>query len=716
MRGTLFVVVASVGALVGAALMYSLMRPVPSAYSLPPVVDNGGDAHRDVTDAATPVARSSTADRADLYRKAAAADAPELAALIRTAAQRPPGVERTFALNVLLARYAELDPKAAVAAAAGFDAELRAPLYAAWAVADPASALAALADVDDRAAARTIAAALVPALGGDDHALREVAAAVPFGVESSVYADALTARADATPAIAFHQAMALTDLAARSQALEGIAQRWVLLDPRAALAAADEVTDPFLRQPFLTNVARAWARIDPDASLGYLKSLGTSVRQDVLMSMASPLAEARPREVIELANSIVTPTSLSLRGMAIQALANQDPALALREAETLPAGGQRESMLAVIARSYGARSPDAALEWARASGEPSRIAGVLQGIAQRDPGRAFDLAVALESPRQRAQAVQSVVMGAGVPKDGSVADRVLALTDVDLRTSTLRTLLSMWSSVAPDAAVEWLVAHQVSDAPGSYSQVAQQLARGNPARATDYTTRIPAAARSEWIQGVAGGFAQTDPEGGAQWLAQYRGDPAYSAAAGSVAAGLARTDPPAAARLLATAADPQAAAQGAYAVATQWAQRDPGAAAAWAADYDASVSGPLALPSVVATWAQTDPAAARAWTLRMPSGAARDAALGPLLTTTAPDTVDAALLDAFSNPQMRDQAAVNAAMRLGSRDRLAAARFLDTHVTDERLREQAKRNLDRLPPGIVFGPGGPVAIDRIGIR
>ncbi len=703
MRGTLFVLVASLGALVGATVMYSVTRPASSAYPLPPVVDDDRDGHRIANDAASPALHSSTADRADLYRAAAAADARQLAALIRTAAQRPPSTERTFTLNVLLTRYAELDPKAAVAAAAGLDAELRAPLYAAWAAVDPASALTALAGIDDRAAARTIAAALIPALGGDDHALREVAAAVPFGVESSVWADALAARAGSAPAAAFREAIALTDLAARSQALEGIAERWALLDAPAAIAAADEISDPSVRQPFLAYVARVWARSDSDASLAYLKSLGPNARPDVLMPMGLQVAQMRPREILELVNSLGTPAAMSLRMTAVQALANQDPALALREADALAAGPQRDNVLAMIARSYGARDPDAALEWARTSGESSRINGVLQGIAQRDPARAFDLAVALESPQQRALAVQAVVLGAGLPTASNataIADRVLALADADLRSNTLRSMLGMWSGMAPDAAAEWLIAHQISDVPGSYQQVAQQLARNNPARATDYTTRVPPAARSEWIQGVAAGFAQTDAQAATEWLAQYRGDPVYSRAVGSVAAGLALTDAPAAARLLATATDPTAASQGAYVVAMQWAQKDPHAAATWAADYDAGANQHV-LPNVVGTWAQADAPAARAWTLRMPSGAARDAALGNLFSSTFTiDNVDTALLNAFSSPQVHDQAVVNASMRLRGGDRAAAARFLDKYVTDDQLREQAKRNLEIVQPNV----------------
>jgi hypothetical protein len=706
MRIRLFIFAAAAGAIVGAAVMRSVDHRAPPT-ATPAIPSVGETAPAESVGPATE-SRSTTADRAELYRVAANADADALAGLIAAAARQPPGPARTFTLNVLLTRYAELDPSAAVEAAANLDVELRAPLYAAWAIKDPAAALNALAKIQDRAAARAIAAALVAALGADERALREVAGAVPFGLESSVYADAITERAATDPAAAFTQALQLTDVAARAQALEGVARSWAKLDPQAALAAASNVADPSLRLPFLANIARSWAELDPDSVLAYLTSLDRASRPDLFMAVGGALAQLRPREVLTLAASVdATPQTLSLRMTAIQALVNQDPELALRTAEALPAGMQRESALALVARNYGARDADAALAWARASGDQNRLVAVLQGIAQRDPGRAIDLAVALEPEPVRMQALRSIVLGGGALSGGgaALADRVLALPDAGLRSSVLRPLLSMWSATAPDAAMDWLIAHAV-DVPGSYQQVGQQLARSNPARAAELTARIPSTARTEWIRGVAEGYAQTDPQGAATWLAQYRADPVYSAAVGSVAAGLSASDPPAAARLLATATDKSAAMQAAYAVASRWAQLDPQAAAAWAADYDAGVERSVAVPQVAASWAQTDAASARAWAMGLPSGQARDAALSALLAATPTPEPDRALLDAFSTPQSRNQAVANAAMRLAGRDRAAATELIDTYITDESLREQVRRNLERIPPGVIFNASG----------
>jgi hypothetical protein len=538
MRGTLLVITAAAGAVVGAAVTHSLNRDrarVPTLAVEPASAQataGVGVAAPRAADAAR--ARSTTAERAEIYRAAAAADSRELAAMIHAAAEQPPSAARTFALEALLGRYAEIDPEEAIAVAeeAGLDTELRAPLYAAWAATDSASALAALSEVNDPAAARTIALALLPLLGGDERALRQVAAAVPFGAETLLYAEAIGTRAGTAPAAALEQALALTDLAARSFALERVAASWAAQDPRTALTAGDAIADPELQRLFTGYVGRQWVRLDPDGALDYLVALGNGPRSDLLVSMGAQLAQQRPRELLSLAASLPAPTQLPLRTMAIQALANEDPALALREAEALPAGGQRESAIAAIARSYGARDPEGALAWAQASGEPSRLMGVLSGIAQRDPERAFDLAAALEAPLQRTQAIQGVIMGSGIglaTNPATLADRVLTLNDTAVRSNALRMLLARWSSMAPEDAADWLVTQQLSNVPGSYQQLATQLAQSNPAQAAEYTVRMPAAARSEWLQGVAQGYAQHDRRRGGM-ARPVRGDPATQAA------------------------------------------------------------------------------------------------------------------------------------------------------------------------------------------
>jgi hypothetical protein len=63
---------------------------------------------------------------------------------------------------------------------------------------------------------------------------------------------------------------------------------------------------------------------------------------------------------------------------------------------------------------------------------------------------------------------------------------------------------------------------------------------------------------------------------------------------------------------------------------------------------------------------------------------------------------------------------MNMGMQLGGRDRAAAERFFDTYLTNEAMREQAKRNLERMPPGVMYqrgmAPGGGQAFDPTGIR
>jgi hypothetical protein len=470
-------------------------------------------------------------------------------------------------------------------------------------------------------------------------------------------------------------------------------------------------------QTFIADVVRAWARLDADAALAYLKSLDRSTQAGLFSPLAAELARLRPRDLLALDGTAGLSLSQPLRLSALQALASEDLDLAVRTAEALPAGGQRETALAAIARSYGARDADAALAWARASGEQARVVAVLQGVAQRDPVRALDIALALESPTLQMQSVQSIVLGArGTLAENALtlADRLATLPDSGVRNNALSQVLAAWSATAPDAAVDWLATHDVA-AQGAYRSVAQQVASNAPARAAELTARIPVAGRTEWIQGVAQAYAQSDPQGAAGWIAQYRGEPAYSAAIGSIAAGLAATDPSGAARLLATASDRNAALPAVFRIATQWGQRDPQTAAAWALDYDTGADRPIAIPPVVSAWARTDAAAARSWTLRLPEGAKRDAALTALLTAIPTAALDRTLLDGLSNGQTRNQVVTSIAMRLAGRDRAAAAQLVDTYITDENLREQVKRNLDRVPQGMVFDPFG-APIPPTGVR
>lgn len=643
-----------------------------------------------------------TAERAALYREAADADVAALTKLISAAAALPPSRQRTSKLAVLLARYVELDAERAVTAARelGMDTETLAALYAQWATQDPASAVVALGDIENPAAATAIGLAMLPALGDDEYALQQVLAALPRAAEQDFRIGAIAELAASDPAAALDQALDLDDVGAGGLALERVGAAWGRRDPRAALAAAAAVGDGDLRLPFQNAVLRAWAQVDSNGLLDYVLGLDSETQQRLgVMTGMMDVARLDPERMLAVSRRLPVALRGSLERTALETLARQDPEAALARSRTMAAQLQ-QSTRQVIARAYGKKDPDAALAWARASGERDALVGVLAGIAVKDANRALDEATSLPT-QDRQGALLQIVSGATTDRDAdlaALAERLLALDDERVTSPSMSQLVNTWQARSPERSLEWVLANAARVPPVAFQSAARFLTLDDPAAAEQRLAQIPAEGRTAWLQGMAQAYVQNDPAAGAAWVERFRGDPAFPVAAGAIAQGLARSDAPAAAALLDSIGQrggpaAQTMAFAFNSVANSWARTNPAAAAEWARSFGADEMGAQTLSTVSQIWSGTDYAAARAWTLRLPSGAARDAALRPLLVTGG-NNVDTSLLASFSADATRQQAVMQAAMQIVGRDPKEARALVDRYVTRPDLREQANRNLD----------------------
>jgi hypothetical protein len=656
----------------------------------------------------TPAAPADTAERAALYREVADADGAALARLIAQAAASPPSSARSYKLGVLLERYAELDAERAVefARKIGMSADALAALYAQWAAGDPAGALAALGNVASPAAAIAIGRALLPVLGDDDYALRQVLAALPQGAENGMRIEAIADRAASDPATAFDRALALDDFGASRIALDRVGAVWGRTDPRAALESAETIDDIELRTTFQSEVLRAWAQLDSQGLLEHVIALDSGKQERLAVGLME-VARFDPERTLAIADRFPSSLRGAIQRAAVEALARTDPEGALERIRTLPLGPEQQFARQTLARVYGKRDPDAALAWARASADREAMLGVLSGIAVTDPSRAFDVAATLPT-MDRGNAYLRIVGGAASDRDAdfpALAERLLAAGDEPATANGMIQLVQMWQTRAPDRAAEWVVANGAHVPPGAFQVVGRYLAQNDPAGAERRLVQIPAEGRNAWLQGMAQGYAQSDAKAAVAWVDRLRNDPAYPAAASTIAQGLAGSDPQMGAALLDSVAErggvsPQTITIASNNVAAAWARTNPLAAAEWARGF-ADKSQVQLLGAVVQTWAGSDAAAARAWTLQMPAGGARDAALRPLLTS-AGNGVDTSLLPFFSGDAARQQAVVNAASQLARRDPAEARALVDRYVTRPELRTQADRILE------AAGRGGPL--------
>lgn len=641
----------------------------------------------------------------DFYRQLADADAAELAVLIRQTAARAPSTDRTLALAVLFKRYAELDAVPAVRLARDVEAggTALAVVYGAWARAAPEQVLAALSTVASADDATEVALALITALGGDAAAVRRVATV-------------LTARNEEAPLGSIAPTPA-TVVAAPRSALAFTAQRWADLDPRRALAVAGELGDERVRIVFQTAALRALARVAPDEAFAHLGNLDPSaVQAGALGGILVELARADPERVLNAVRGYPPDARRIAEMTALQQLAERDPLTAMRHLERAPLGPERQMLLQVVARAYGKRNVAAALDWARQQrGEPMLVPAVIAGVAESDPDRALDLALALTSSLERMQSVQFAVM-TSVARDDSkavaLANRLLASDDPAIRDNLGFMVVSMWAQRAPDSAMRWLLAHDQAAPQNVFQQIGQQLAMRDPQKAISYTSQVPESAREQWANGVGQGYAQNDPQGAIDWLGRFRGEQWYGRAATALAMTVAQRDGAAAARFvdeLGAEANGFQAQQLVNVIATNWANHDPPAAAEWSIARANEQERDLTVRSVVSVWSAQDVNAARQWTLRLPQGAVRDGALSSVLMASVMqrgNSIDPALVSAFASPQARQTAVLQIVQGVAHSDPAKARAIADAHL-DPASRARAERMIEaaRSQPGQTIGLG-----------
>jgi hypothetical protein len=554
--------------------------------------------------------------------------------------------------------------------------------------------------VDPRIAAssRTFSEAPKPAF---DASVNDVAAALTSlpqaGGAEALPVELIGAAARISPPAALRQTALIDDRAERARALERIATIWARTDPRAALAARDVIGDIHLRDVFQAAVLREWARDDPLAMIAYLGERGDMTPREAAISQAAfdDILDVDVDQMLVLADSLPASIRDLARRTALMRLAEENPLRALDYVAEIPAGSYRDVLLMSIARGYARNDPDAALAWAR--GFDSHILDrVLWVVAERDPARAVEMALAMESASERLQATQALLYNGQV--DPRVfADRLLAMPDSGLRDQAVQLLAGVWVARDADAAFEWLVGNSVRIGVASFAELAQQLSYQDPIAAARVANRIPSNARGAWIQGVASSYGRADPEGALAWIEQFEGVPGYDVAVSELVQGAAAHDPQAAMRLLASVSDTSL---GSYrgaagSVALYLARQDPAAAAQWALDVTDAQARAFAIGAVAREWAEANAPAARNWAMSLPHGEVRDAALTSLLYGIAEDMVpDGTLLAAFSVDNARTEASRGVAVILAQRNRDEARTWIESQITDRRERDEAERLLE----------------------
>ncbi len=253
-----------------------------------------------------------TTQRAAFYAEVARADVRSVKALLDRAAELKDPATKSFALDVLLTRFAELDPGGAVAAASklGPSAPNPVPLYQAWLRSSPAAALAAIGKLDESQASM-IVPGLLARVESDQELVNEILAAAPRPVADRYVASSLLRLAQDSPREALERAQEI----ARSRRACGCRQWRVTNVGRRAIRASSSIT-----------------------------SRRSTSRRDATPSTPGSLyqiASSEPELALDRADLFPPELRSSIALSAIPAIAQRDPLAAYARAQQMPLGQER---------------------------------------------------------------------------------------------------------------------------------------------------------------------------------------------------------------------------------------------------------------------------------------------------------------------------------------------------------------------------------------
>lgn len=665
---TRVIVVAVLSMAAGAAASYWYTRSFASTYVvLAPDADArqaGGPAETRPESVRTLLERESgIAERAAIYQVAAHADAATLRAMLVEASQMPRSASRDLLLSALLERVVADDVGAGLELAAGLDLNAR--------------------------QATALGLTLFEALGPSTDSMAQVLAALPQIPARRFRLEALERWATEAPERAYQEALAIDDRALRAGAVQRVASVWAERDLAGALAEAQLLEDDNVGRAFRSAVVRHMAEIDPAQMVAYVNAWPEHENR-LTRVVTEQLQLMEPLEALGWAEQLVGRIGEFARRTALQSWGREDPLAAFAYAESMPIGDERTQLLHSVAMGYGRQDPDAALAWVGTLIQaPTDLqASVIAGIAQVDPVRALDLAFAEEPQptngfrfaRGRFSMLNAVVNSALTSPDIAVTDvleRVAALSSDNERRNALQRLTQVWLRNDPRSVFDWVTTEgNVSD-PSVFSQLAQNLARSDPAMAASYTDRVPAGLRNAWIANVAQNYARLSPQKAVDWLSQFRDEPAYAAGVAAIVHRAVDFDPPAAANLLATL-------------------------------NDTGRNTQQAAASVASGWARRDEPAARLWVSSLTEGEVRDSALSAFIGQAYQDTLpEASLLAMFSSEEQRQESLTRSIYSIARENPDEARRLLDEHISIPRLHAQVQHWLDqRQDEDLVIYPGG----------
>jgi len=445
-----------------------------------------------------------------------------------------------LARRLLLARWAEANPGAAVAwAAAQANDPDRADYLSVtldtWATKDMPAALAATEHMDDPTARGAIEADLLARFAeSDPRAALDTLANLPLGQRTmDLYRVVFQGWAQKDISNAAAAAMNMPASQARETAIGTVASAWGRRDPASALAWANAFPTGNTRTTAVAAAVAAWSGTDPVAAAAYFDNLPAGpMRNKLVATLAANWAAQDPKAALAWVNRVANGQVQDVAVAGILAKMSQtDPVGAAAYLAQVAVASLRDVALPQLAAAWAKLDLPAALAWVQSlpgtdAGRAQAYQNVLSNWVQTDPaGAAAYLQTIPTDPNFKALTGQLAKSWAAADPQAALV-WVEALPAGDAQDNALSTVIASFIAIDPQSAWDYAAALP-DDNSGSKnrtkaeSMVVEIWSEQDPARAADWLATIPVGNNSGAAIAtgvVAANWLKQDPAAATKWI------------------------------------------------------------------------------------------------------------------------------------------------------------------------------------------------------
>ncbi len=464
---------------------------------------------------------------------------------------------------------------------------------------------------------------------------------------------------------------AMPNSAERYDMERALLDRWVGVNPGAAVAWAADLKNAGQRETALVSVFDAWSARDPMAALAAVDTkMNPHTRENVLDSVLKNYGAQNPQGALAALKAL--PAEWGMGGLAqfiYENWARTDPMTAATAVIDLPPGYAKVMAMSRVAQAWTAQDPAAGMAWAQkqlgigvswyavagmtesnpqiaatlldqlynGNGRDTLTASVARNMAYTDPAAAVDWLNKNATGASYNKAMMELINNVGEDHAPVLAPAVLQMPAGQDRDNAIAHLALQWAMADRDAAVAWAQSLPASDSATRYAAfqgVVSILGDNDPGAAVNFVNTQLAGDpnQAKLLQDALNTWAVYDPQAALAW-AQNLTDPAVSANAMSqVIKGVTGANPQLGVQYAESLPAGDARNQALAGVAAIWSANNPMGAAALLDEIPAGDTRNSATEQIATRWAKNDPGTASQWINSLPAGPARDAAVEGMIT------------------------------------------------------------------------------------